>query len=106
MAQRSDALVREYERRRSRAVMLNTGVGLLIAGAYIVCSRNFDNVFQGSWVIMGAWAGAGLAMTILGAGSALSWVLLWKIVRCPACNRYGGASFQPNFCPHCGVPLR
>jgi rubrerythrin len=26
--------------------------------------------------------------------------------RCPACNKYLGKTFNPSFCPKCGVALR
>jgi len=26
--------------------------------------------------------------------------------RCPACGRYLGRTFNPEYCSHCGIPLR
>ncbi len=46
------------------------------------------------------WRPVGIAVVVGVAGfSLLNW-------RCPACGRYLGRSFNPAFCPKCGVALR
>lgn len=42
------------------------------------------------------WIGGVLALAVF---SIRNW-------RCPACHKYLGRNFNPNFCPHCGVALR
>jgi hypothetical protein len=59
--------------------------------------------------------GAGAAAGVVGALGLVavvggSYVIHWKTVRCPACERWlvplGINGFAPSACPHCKAQLR
>ncbi len=85
---------------------VNIAVGVLIGLCFALLKTRIEVIFQDNLVLMGLWAGFGLAGAIVGGGIFL-WFLAGRIIlRCPACRRYPGTSLTPAFCCRCGAKLQ
>jgi hypothetical protein len=91
-------------RRRMRAYFVRVVALLFLVTALLLVVLRWLAPLQGDR--------AGLALGIVALVGAVggSYVVHWKTVRCPACERWliplGINGFAPRFCPHCKAELR
>ena len=94
---RDPKVTQEFERRRSTQLMATPF--LILAIVVLVWAREHPLSRLGG---IPASTVSGIAFAVVMAGVLFS----FRNWRCPACNRYLGKAWNPNYCARCGVQLR
>src|SRR5262245_60652108 len=85
----------DYAKRRRRQLVLGAALAVLALAAVPTSRGGGPEKAPGpEWVV---------AFVVFAVGALVFSLQNW---RCPACRRYLGRTWNPRFCPHCGVALR
>jgi uncharacterized membrane protein len=92
----STTTMQQFATRRARHLASLGILLVLFLGIAMLQDRRSDSVG------LSENASTAAIVVLLLGGAAFSF---WNW-RCPACSRYLGRTFNPRFCPRCGVALR